>query len=142
MNINLIFSNKNFLEINSFKYEMECIIKLFFHDKKVTLSQDFSCESDIFDQTDFCFARVKKCKTFTYLFTVVRIGSISKRICKKLMSNDDNFISIIEISLAKMFYLSLSEITNNTPKWGNLTGVLPVKRVNNLNEQGKSNKQI
>ncbi len=122
---------------NTFKYELECVIKLFFPNEKIAVNYG---DLPVFD--DCFYAKIKRGRCFSYLFTYVKIGDKSKRMAKKISLDCENLEAKQEIYLAKMLFTILSKMTSKTPKWGILTGVRPVKRVNDLIECGLGKEEI
>ncbi len=122
---------------NSFKYELECVIKLFFPNEKIThLNEEFPLEEDFF------VAKVKKGTNFSYLFVTVNIFGQKKRKAQKLSNSTENIDAKIEMNLCKILFLILQELTGKEQKWGVLTGVRPVKRVNNMLKKNMSKEEI
>lgn len=122
---------------NSFKYELESVVKLFYPAKSFDFLYDTKEVCG-----DYCFTQIKKGKNNSYLFVVVRIKDKVCRLSEVIDNNADNFDSKCEFALAKMLFLCLEKLTGITPKWGILTGIRPVKRVNMLLGEGKSEVQI
>ncbi|MCR5165719.1 MAG: coproporphyrinogen dehydrogenase HemZ [Oscillospiraceae bacterium] len=60
--------------------------------------------------------------------------SVGGRIVKKNSVHSDEYTD--EAELSRMLFKSLSEITGITPKWGCLTGIRPVRKINALSAKG------
>lgn len=118
-----------YFENNTFKYETEAVLKLF-------------CPLEGFE--------------FEYNVplpsegnrTVVSVGNrlsvlvcLDGKTCEKSAPLPDDEKEY-ELSLCRLLYKALSEITGVTPKWGCLTGIRPVKKVNALIEEGLSKEEI
>lgn len=127
----IVFSN------NSFKYELESVVKLFYP------AQSFTLLYDVRDADgDLCFTQKKIGKNNTYLFVFVRIGERKKRLSAHILNSINNYENSCELELAKMLFLCLKELIGITPKWGLITGIRPVKRVNMMLAEGKSKQEI
>ena len=127
----LIFSG------NDFKYELESVVKLFFPAQLFThLYDERNAEGDV------CFMRRKKGKKNTYIYVVVRINDekISKK--AKIKNSQENYENECELNLSRLLFLCLEELTNIKPKWGLITGVRPVKRINQMLAQGYEKTEI
>lgn len=129
----LIFSG------NDFKYELESVVKLFI---PVTLFDiHFDIKPEYFSN-DFCFIRRKKGKNKTYLYTVCKI---KRKTCKKsqsILNSSNNYDGECEMILARLLFNCLNALTGKSAKWGILTGVRPVKRVNKMLDSGMSKQEI
>lgn len=110
-----------YFENNSFKYETEAVMKLF-------------CPLESFE---FVFDGAEK-KTDSVIVSVtdrlyVYVNMQGKAAEKTLPLPDEKER---EISLCRMLYSAMSELTGVTPQWGCLTGIRPVKKVNALIKDG------
>ena len=122
---------------NDFKYELESVVKLFYPAQSFNfLYNETDCEGD------FCFTRLKKGKEFTWLFVVVRINEKTSKLSTKIKNSVERLEGECEFALAKMLFLCLEKLTGTTPKWGILTGVRPVKRVNSMIARGMIKDEI
>ncbi|MFA5659577.1 MAG: coproporphyrinogen dehydrogenase HemZ [Oscillospiraceae bacterium] len=127
----LIFNN------HSFKYELESIVKLFFQAQLFThLFDERNADGDI------CFTHLKKGRCYTYFFCFVRIGSEKVRLSSRLKNDISDYKSGCELELSRLLFSCLEHLTGISPKWGLITGVRPVKRVNGLLSEGKTKKEI
>ncbi len=127
----LIFSG------NDFKYELESVVKLFYPAQLFThLYDERNAEGDV------CFMRRKVGKNNTYLYVVVRINDerISRK--AKITNAQENYENECELVLARLLFLCLEKLTKITPKWGLITGVRPVKRINQMLAQGYQKAEI
>ncbi len=128
----ILFSN------HTIKYEVESTVKLFIPAMRFNFVYDErNCDGDM------VMTRVKKGKSFTYLYAYVRIGDKIKRMAyhisnEKVKTEKD----LCEYNLCKLVYFCLSEVTEITPKWGMLTGIRPVKKVVDLIEKGLSKTEV
>ena len=129
----LIFSG------NDFKYELESVVKLFIPATLFDIHFDIKPE---YFSNDFCFIRRKKGKNKTYLYTVCKI---KRKSCKKLQSilnSSHNYDGECEMILARLIFNCLTALTGKSAKWGILTGIRPVKRVNKMLDSGMSKQDI
>lgn len=117
-----------YFENNSFKYEIEAVLKLF------CPLEGFEFEYDVPVPAEGDRI-VVSVKDSLYIFAC--LGGI---ICEKSASLPDE--SEYELSLCRMLYKALSEITGIAPQWGCLTGIRPVKKVNALIEKNLSKEDI
>lgn len=127
----LIFYN------NDFKYELESVVKLFFPAQSFILLYN---ERD--SEGDLCFTQKKVGRSNTYLFVFVRIGLKTKRLAAHIANDRKNYDKDCELELSKLLFLCLKELTGINPKWGLITGIRPVKRVNYLLSEGKTKSEI
>ena len=122
---------------NDYKYELESVVKLFYP------AQSFNLLYNVHDaQGDLCFTQKKIGRINTYLFVFVRIGNKTRRMSSHIVNNSENYNNDCELSLARMLFLCLEDLTGITPKWGLITGIRPVKRVNTMLSEGKTIQEI
>ncbi len=121
---------------NSYKYETEAIVKLFIPAVR------FEFVSDKTDADgDIIMTQVRRCTKSIYLYVYVRMNGTVRR--KSLSISTDKFSeSDGEFSICTLLFKILSEITGIKPKWGMITGIRPVKKVNALIEAGISKDEI
>lgn len=121
----LIFSG------NDFKYELEGVLKLF-----IPATRFEHIYSDRIDKKkNFIFSRVKEYKSYTLVYIVCNYKRTTLRQSKILYKSDSLINSDKELCLSRILYNILAKITGIRPKWGVITGIRPVKRVNTwLNE--------
>lgn len=53
-----------------------------------------------------------------------------------------HFENDMELSLSRLLFKAMSEITGIVPKWGVITGIRPVKRVNDMLSEGMNKAEI
>ena len=124
----LIFSGN----AHNYQYELEGVTKLFI--PVIRFKHIFADKID-HDEEEFVFAREKETKNTILMYIMCRYKGVTKRQGKSLYKNKDMQKCDKELYLSCILYKLLSEITGITPKWGVLTGIRPVKRVNTwLNE--------
>lgn len=115
---------------NSFKYEIEAILKLFFNTARFSFISDRSCETE----DSFVIAEIRDNK----LIAEVRLsGSNIVSNSAPVGTDDEN-----EFNLCRMLYHILCQKTGITPPWGMMTGIRPVKKVIELMRQGLSKEEI
>lgn len=129
----LIFSG------NDFKYELESVVKLFIPATLFDIYYDIKPE---YFEDDFCFIRRKKGKSRTYLYTICKIGNRTVKKAEQILNSKHNYEGVCEITLAQLLFKSLSLLTGKPAKWGILTGIRPVKRVNKMIDDGMSKHEI
>ncbi len=123
---------------NSFKYEIEAVVKLFlpaqsfnfvFDDReyKIGCIDDY-CEISLDEDADKYKVSVEA------MYNELGVD----RSAEILKSSDDNEKNLkqCELEAARMLFECLAEIFEEESEWGILTGVRPVKRVNELLDKG------
>ena len=132
----LIFSG------NDFKYEIEGVLKLFIPATLFDISYDDSNIS--FGEIDGDFAYIKRTERDGKLlcYALCRIGGRFKHDAAFLDPAMPGIENECELSLCRNLYRCMSYLTGKTPEWGVITGVRPVKRVNLLLREGKSEEEI
>lgn len=117
-----------------FKYEIEATVKLFIPGRFEFLFEQVNSEGDI-----VC-SQIKKGRAYTYFFVYCRIKNQSIR---KAFKAENEILNkkICEYELCRLIFISLSSLTKISPPWGLLTGIRPVKKMNQLIEQGLNKKQ-
>lgn len=124
------------LDGNSFKYEIEAVCKLFFHTARFDFSDDFEklngnsyiLASVIWDNGLFVLAEIR-----------LNGDEPEKKITALSLTTKEN---VIEHELCRLIYHILCKKTGITPPWGLMTGIRPVKKVNELIQQGLSRDEI
>lgn len=120
---------------NSFKYEVEATLKLFFHEKR------FAFSDDINDACGDAYV-IAELKAPDTLYARISLdGEISER-AKKLDIPTDHDIDNAEHELCRLIYHILSEKTGIVPPWGLMTGIRPVKKVIELMRRDMSREEI
>ena len=120
---------------NSFKYETEAVLKLFLP----IVTFDFLFEEYPQDG-DFCIIRREpNSDGYTLSVAVSLDGTEEKR--EETYSGDFSDKED-EAALCKMLYLIMQKLKGVTPAWGLLTGIRPVKKVNELLDRGLDKTEI
>lgn len=128
-NMTLIFSG------NDYKYEIEGIMKLFIPATLFTHIYSDKIETE----DDHVFVSVKENSDTVLLLVIVQYNGKTAQREQTLVNDESNDKELI---LSRLLYEAMSEITGITPKWGVITGVRPVKRVNSFLNEGKSREEI
>ncbi len=107
---------------NSYKYEIEAVMKLF-------------CPLESFE---FVFDGAYTGGEGTVLVSVADKLLVTAELHGKKVTREEVLCAEAdrELTLCRMLYSAMSEITGVTPEWGCLTGIRPVKKVNALIAQG------
>jgi len=106
---------------NDYKYELEGVMKLFI---PATLF-NIVYEDRIPAGDDFAFVRKKQFDNYALLYVICSYnGKRARKVC--MAGNDQDH----ELCLSRLLFKAMSELTGNTPKWGVITGIRPVKQVN------------
>lgn len=116
---------------NSFKYEIESTLKIFFPTEKFQFSD--SIDNAIGD--NFVVAGAGQGR----IFTDIKINGQLFHNEKNISNNDTKYI---EHELCRLIYHILKNALKITPAWGIMTGIRPVKKVTELIEQGKNFSEI
>lgn len=128
----LIFSG------NDYKYELEGVMKLFIPATLFTHIYGDKIDTD----DDFMFSRKKETKKYTLLYVICRYKG---KICRQVRKLDKNKVDEShdkEMILSQLLFKAMSILTGIIPKWGIITGIRPVKRVNAFLNEGKSIDEI
>ena len=123
---------------NDYKYELEGVLKLFI--PATQFKHMYADSVDVSD--DYIFARIKETGNTILLYIICKYGEITKRQGILLYKCEISINYDKELYLSKILYKILSEITGIVPKWGAITGVRPVKRVNTWLNEGFDKKTI
>lgn len=118
---------------NDYKYELEGVMKLFI--PATLFTHVFSDSIDTED--DYVFAQKKDNADNVCLSVKVRYDG---KTCEK--EEFVHFESDMELSLSRLLFKAMSEITGIVPKWGVITGIRPVKRVNDMLSEGMNKAEI
>lgn len=114
---------------HKFHYEMENLLRVFFPDEKITVSEQHD------ENENYCITALEESKI--YVEVSVRDKNLKKEQEfslqeKKPKESDESFF---ERKMALMLYDMLCQITGYTPPWGILTGVRPAKLMSKLISQ-------
>lgn len=128
----LIFSG------NDFKYELEGVLKLFIPATK--FKHVYSDKIEV--ESNFIFSRVKECGNYSLIYIICNYKNRTLRQAEKLYKSKGLINSDKELHLSKILYKIMSEITGIKPKWGVITGIRPVKRVNTWLNEGMNKQEV
>ena len=118
---------------NSFKYEIEATLKLFFSTARFSFSDS---ESDGAGDS-FVIVRADENNNISVR---IRLNGADSEMSRTLPDNSAE--KDMEYALCRMLYEQLVKLTGIDPPWGLLTGIRPVKKVVDLIRQGKSENEI
>ena len=122
-----------------FKYEIESVVKLFIP----VVHFDFLYENTAENiEGDYCLCERKISDNTAYLTAECKLDGKTLHFEDTLKSDIENFDGECEISLCSMVFKALSQLTDKKVGWGTLTGVRPVKRVNNMLADGMNENEI
>lgn len=124
------------LNNNSFKYETEATIKLFIPAVRFEFLYD---ETDA--DGDIIITRIKKCKKNVYFYTFIRADGKKMR-SSYSVSAENLSEKESEFFICRLLFLMLCKFYDTKPKWGLLTGIRPVKKVNLMLREGFSKNEI
>lgn len=124
------------LDGNSFKYEIEAVCKIFFHTARFSFSDNIAdaqgdnyiIASVIYDNGLFVASQIR-----------LNGDEPEKEVKSIPLSAEKNEI---EHELCRIIYHILSRKTGIIAPWGLMTGIRPVKKVNDLIQQGLSRDEI
>lgn len=124
---------------NDYKYETEAIIKLFFTAETFSFHYDTD-DTDSFEDVILISREVNT--DIALLKVFVRLDNHSLSSENKIRLDCDDYNKECELAFCKMLYTALSGLTGISPSWGVLTGIRPVKKVNQLVTEGKTEDEI
>ncbi|MBQ8979425.1 MAG: coproporphyrinogen dehydrogenase HemZ [Oscillospiraceae bacterium] len=114
--------------INGSKYEIEAVVKLFFPLERFEFKEDAPV------RTDGCIIARTDETLFVYAAAGGRKAERSAPLPEDPSEN--------EITLCRLLFTALTELTGVTPAWGCLTGIRPVKKINTLMSRGMDYEQM
>ncbi len=118
---------------NSFKYEVEATLKLFFHENRFSFSDNINdAQGD-----NYVIASVKNNRKIS---ADIMLNGRSSSLSGNLGTGADK--DYTEHELCRLIYRILKELTGIRPPWGLMTGIRPVKKFVELMKQGMSKEQI
>ncbi|MBR4626290.1 MAG: coproporphyrinogen dehydrogenase HemZ [Ruminococcus sp.] len=119
---------------NSFKYEVESTLKLFFYAERFAFSEDIA---DACGER-YVIAGADENRVYTEVMLSGELSRDEKHL-ERPLSEDS---AAAEHELCRLIFHILCKRTGNTPPWGLMTGIRPVKRVVDLIRQGRSEDEI
>ena len=129
----LIFSG------NDYKYELEGVMKLFIPAK---LFQHIYTDKAENVDGDYAFIRRKMGRSRTLLYVYVRYNGRTAHKTAFVGNDIDRYDNECELVLSQLLFKAMSALTGVEAKWGIITGIRPVKRVNFMLSEGKSKDEI
>lgn len=116
---------------NTFKYEVEATVKLFFNARRFTFSDDISdaVNEYIVAELDGLHIRTK-----------IKLNGRDIAEAEDTLPSDDE--KTAEHELCRLIYHTLSGLLGKGSPWGLMTGIRPVKKVIELMRAGKSRSEI
>ena len=124
---------------NSFKYEIEATVKLFFPTDRF----DFLSSADEVCGDSYVAAGLSENADSALIFADIRLnGDDAEHLEKQLSCTTVSDKSTVERELCRLVYTILCRKTGIKPPWGILTGIRPVKKVVDLIRLGLSEEQI
>lgn len=129
----LIFSG------NAFKYELEGVMKLFI---SAQLFNHIYTDGAAECSGDFAFIRRRICKKHTLLYVYCSVNGNTAGCAARISSDAKDFDNKCELILSRLLFKAMTKLTDAEAKWGIITGVRPVKRVNTFISQGMSKSEI
>lgn len=124
---------------SDFKYELEAIVKLFF---PAELFEFIYGDKPLGISSDYCFFKSAKSNKNAVLTVECSIADKAISDSKTLSMDICNFTGACEVAFGTLLFEILKKLTGKSVGWGILTGVRPVKRVNNMLADGKTKKEI
>ncbi len=120
---------------NDFKYEAEAVVKLFFTTEKFGYLFDEKPKSG-----DFCMLTRETTESGYRLSVSVRIGDRNES--REVLKSGEFRDKEDEAELCGMLFGLLKSLTGIEPPWGSMTGIRPVKRVNELLDKSMDKAEI
>ncbi|MDY3791645.1 MAG: coproporphyrinogen dehydrogenase HemZ [Oscillospiraceae bacterium] len=117
-----------YFENNSYKYEVEAVMKLFCPLE----SFEFVFDGEYDDSGDSLLVSVSD-----KLLVSAKLGEKKQTAEEPLCPESER-----ELTLCRMIYTVMSQLTGVSPEWGCLTGIRPVKKVNALISEGCDREQV
>ncbi len=124
---------------NTFKYEIEATLKLFFPASRFSFSDN---PADACGDNYIIACISDENGSSTLYSEIVLKGHEAVKKEKTLTCTCETDKSTVEHELCRLVYHSLKEILGVNPPWGLMTGIRPVKKVIELLENGKSYSEI
>ncbi|WP_312643692.1 coproporphyrinogen dehydrogenase HemZ [Hydrogenoanaerobacterium sp.] len=128
---------KIFIDGHDYKYEVESLVRMFFHGKELPVETGEPNTNE-----DFIYTKVVKGEASTELLVAVSLDGSSENACDTVCNSLPNYDAECERVFAVMLYRILTPMTGIQLKWGVLTGIRPVKFVHRFHEQGLSDDEI
>jgi oxygen-independent coproporphyrinogen-3 oxidase len=128
------------LDGNTFKYEVEATVKIFYPATQFNIVYDVSLDNIV---GDYVYTRMETTQEGKTLLTVkVQLGENSQQDTLTFDYLQESFKNEFEFNLCKLVYRLMHSLTGKSSAWGLLTGIRPVKKYIKLIEQGLSKEDI
>lgn len=121
---------------NSFKYEIEATLKLFFNTARFSFSDDIAGASG----ENYVIASAEECGDIRLSAEIRLNGGTPEKDAVTLPAGTEK--NTAEHELCRLIYHILCKMTGISPPWGLMTGIRPVKKVTELIEQGLDREEI
>lgn len=118
---------------NNYKYEIEAVMKLFLP----VQSFEFIFDGEVSKSEDYCIVSVNERDQLYDIAVEVLYNGTLKKISDCVSQLDE-----CELILCRMLFNCMKELTGITPQWGFLTGIRPVKKVNQLIAKDYNKEQV
>ncbi|RPF48334.1 oxygen-independent coproporphyrinogen-3 oxidase [Hydrogenoanaerobacterium saccharovorans] len=128
---------KIFIDGHDYQYEMESLVRMFFHGKSLPVQQGVP---DV--ENDYIYTKAIRHANSTELMVTVKLGGELKNANDTVQNDLQEYNAECERVFAVMLYRILTPMTGIQLKWGVLTGIRPVKFVHRFHEQGLSDEEI
>lgn len=115
---------------HNFKYEMENITRMFFHDRKLTIEYNKKPSNEDYVLTEICDGKI-----------FVEVSALNKK-QNKISPILDEDETKLEWQMAGLLYDCLEIVTKREQKWGLLTGVRPTRLVHRMLDENRSVEEI
>ncbi|MDD3193506.1 MAG: coproporphyrinogen dehydrogenase HemZ [Oscillospiraceae bacterium] len=126
------------LDGHSYKYELESLANMFFHDQKVrVVAQKEMCEGECIYTRSASLPDGK-----VELQVATRMDGILREETFQGVPDEKDPERFCEYHLCRMLYTQLTEATGILLAWGMLTGVRPVRLIYRYRERGMDDAQI
>lgn len=129
----LIFSG------NDYKYELEGVMKLFIPAQLFTLVYTETYEPV---EGDYAFMRKVRYNDYTLLYVVCSYNGRTAHKSQRIANISEEYDHNCELILSRLLFCVMRRLTGKEAKWGILTGIRPVKRVNGFISKGMSKAEI
>lgn len=120
---------------NSFKYEIEATLKLFFHENRFAFSDDIS--NAVGD--NYVVACIQNENEIS---VEIMLNGVSESLSSVIDTSGEAYDDVAEHELCRLIYRILTKRTGIQPPWGLMTGIRPLKKFTALMRSGLSREQI
>ena len=120
-----------YIDNHKFHYEMENVMRLFFHNEKVEIIKD---SKELI--SPYIVTKLEIIDNQITIKVIAEIESFSKTLTQQIKDDCQDDLNEQERIMAVMLYDILVEYTQIKPSWGIVTGVRPVKLFRSLINEG------